>query len=95
MRSSLLIILAATTLLLGGCSGGGSSSDGLTSKEQQTSSRLDQIAKATGGDWEKLTPEDKKFLVDEVAQGSEQSAQMLLKSKGNRLKASPGGSQPK
>ncbi|MFZ4506430.1 MAG: hypothetical protein ACOYON_01880 [Fimbriimonas sp.] len=95
MRSSLLIILAAAALLLGGCSGGAPANDGLTSQEQQTSSRLDQIAKATGGEWDKLTPEDRKFLVDEVAQGSEQSAQMLLKSKANRLKATPGGSQPK
>ncbi len=70
------------------------SGDDMTPTEQKQASRLDEIAKKTGGDWNKLTPEDRQYLVKDISQGSEQSARMLLSVKAGRLKATP-GSAPK
>jgi hypothetical protein len=90
MKNLFLILLASTVLGLAGCgdSGGG---DGLSSDQKQAATRLDEIAKASDGDWTKVSPEDQKYILDTIAHGSEQSAKMLLLSKAGKLKASPGG----
>jgi len=83
-------------LILGlalGC--GESSDDGLTKDDQVKVDRIGQIATASGGDWSKVPDADKKYLVDEVSHGSEQSAKMLLMSKVGAMSAAPGGGPKK
>ena len=85
----LLFAIALATLVIG-C-GDKATDDGLSSKDKAASSRLDQIAKASGGDWAKISQADRDFLVNEISMGSEQSAKMLIQGKAGRLKATPGG----
>ncbi len=87
MKNILILALAA---LIVGC-GNNPGDDGISGKDKETSSRLDQVAKASGGDWEKLSQTDKDFLVKDVAQGSEQTAKMLLRNKAGQLSGGPGG----
>ena len=87
----LIMFALASAALVGGCGSGASGDDGLTKSDQQAASRLDDIAKASGGDWDKVPEADKKYLVNDIAQGSEQSAKMLLKGKAGKLTAAPGG----
>ncbi len=53
-------------------------SDNLPREQVQRANRLHEIARRTGGDWNRLTPDEKQFLVNELAHGNEQSARMLL-----------------
>lgn len=73
----LIIVLAAVAMVvnLRACT---NSSGGLSREQVQRADRLHEIAKRTGGDWNKLTPEEKQFLVNDLAYGNEQSARMLL-----------------
>lgn len=82
MKSRTLLIVALVVLAavagvvnLRACS---NSSGGLSREQVQKADRLHDIAKRTGGDWNRLTPEEKQFLVNELAYGNEQSARMLL-----------------
>lgn len=72
-----VVVLAAIAVAvnLRTCS---NSSSGLSREQVQRGERLHEIAKRTGGDWNKLTPDEKQFLVNELAYGNEQSARMLL-----------------
>ncbi|MCS6830947.1 MAG: hypothetical protein RMM08_00930 [Armatimonadota bacterium] len=72
-----IIVLATVAVLvnLRTCSG---TSEGLSQKQVQQANRLHEIARRTGGDWSKLSPEERRFLVNELAYGNEQSARMLL-----------------
>jgi hypothetical protein len=90
MRTWKLFFVAVLAVLLVGC-GDKITDDGLSSKEKAASSRLDQIAKASGGDWEKISQADRDFLINEISMGSEQSAKMLIQGKAGRLRATPGG----
>jgi len=67
-------MIIACTLVLAGCG----SSDGSSEKTKEQSSRLNEIQRKSGGDWAKLTDEDKNYLVNELAHGNENSAKMLL-----------------
>lgn len=49
----------------------------LSPEEEKKSDRLDEIAKKTGGDWAKVTPEDKDYILKNLAH-DENSAKMLL-----------------
>lgn len=82
------VLLAMTLILSGGCKGG---DDGLTAPEKQMANRLDTLVKQSGGDWNKLSPSDRDYLVKDISQGSEQSARMLLSAKSGKMKATPGG----
>jgi hypothetical protein len=90
------IELACRTLLLAcallpfvtGCT---RTDDGVRPQEQQMANRLDEITKKSGGDWSKLSSEDRDYLVKDVAQGSEQSARMLIMARAGKLKGKPGG----
>jgi hypothetical protein len=57
---------------------------------EQQSSRLHEIQTRTGGDWNKLSEDDKHFLVDEVAHGSEYTAKMLLSAGSQKGPQKPG-----
>lgn len=69
--------------------------DGLAKKDQEAISRIDQIAKASEGDWSKVSEADKKYLVNDVSMGSEQSAKMLLQAKAGKNAKGHGGPHPK
>jgi hypothetical protein len=61
--------------IAGGC---GSSVEPPSAETQQQASRLADIQKKTGGKWESLSKEDRDYLVNGLAHGSEASARMLL-----------------
>ncbi len=93
MKKIILLFAVVASIALVGCSGS-TSDDGLSPQEKQSASRLDDIAKKSGGDWDKLSQEDRDFLVKDLSMGSEISARKLLEGKAGKLKASPGGAQP-
>lgn len=61
---------------------------GLNTEQQQTANRLDEIAKKSGGDWDKISQGDRDYLIKQL--GSEQGARMVMAAKGGKLKARPG-----
>jgi len=81
---------AACFLLLVAC-GCGNKDDGLTGKQRESGDRLSQIAKRTDGDWNKLTADERTFLVKDLSYGSEQSARMLLLAAAGKIGGRPGG----
>jgi hypothetical protein len=88
MKNYAIACIGAFAIALAGC--GQSSDDGLSKKDQEAGTRIEQIAKESGGDWEKISEADRKYLV-EVSMGSEQSAKMLIYSKSGKLQGTPGG----
>lgn len=86
-----LVVLAAGGAALG-LSGCRRVDDGLTARDRVMVDRVDQIAKQSGGDWDRLSQADRDYLVKEVSHGSEPSARMLLLAKSGRLRQGrPGG----
>lgn len=83
---ALFAAVAALGLLGAGCS----RDDGLKPEERKMASRLDEITKRSGGDWNKLSAEDRRYLIQDISRGSEQSARMLLMARGGRLRGTPG-----
>lgn len=75
--SSILVCFPICFSLLA-ATGCGEKDPGPSAETVQQSDRLSQIQKSTGGDWNKLTPEDRDYLVNTLAHGNEQSARMLL-----------------
>lgn len=59
---------------------------GVSPAEKQMAIRLRQIARASQGEWNELSEEDRRFLVSDVSYGDEGSARMLLSSISRRLK---------
>jgi hypothetical protein len=82
---------AAACLLLMPALGCRKQADGLTQVQRQSGDRLSQIAKRTNGDWNKLTPEERAFLVRDLSYGNEQSARMLLLAAAGKIGGRPGG----
>jgi PHP family Zn ribbon phosphoesterase len=84
-----ILLLAALALSVGvGCS---KPDDGMKPEEKQMASRLEEITRKSGGDWNKLSEADRQYMVKEIGQGSEQSARMLLQARAGRLRVTPGG----
>lgn len=79
-------------IVVAGCASNDMTDDGLSAGDKQNASRLTELAKASGGDWNKLSQSDKDYLVNDVAHGSEQTAKMLLQSKAGHLDGGAGGS---
>jgi hypothetical protein len=93
MRDTRQSLLIATGLLLVpmlavGCS---QPDDGIPPAEKQQANRFNEIAKASGGDWDKLSEADRQYLIKEIAHGNEQSARMMLAAKTGRLRGAAGG----
>lgn len=86
--SSLALSVLAAVLV--GC-GDGMSNDGVSDKDRQAASRLDQIVKDSGGDWEKIPQADRDYIVKEISMGSEPSAKKLVQGRAGLLSAKPGG----
>lgn len=88
----LLPLLAASLIAaaLLGC-GDGMSNDGVSDKDRTAATRLDEIVKKSGGDWEKIPQADRDYIVKEISMGSEPSAKLLVQGKAGKLRAKPGG----
>jgi hypothetical protein len=52
-------------------------SDGRSDATVKTSDQLQDITNRSGGDWNKLTPQDKAFMLN-LTHGSEASAKLML-----------------
>ena len=63
--------------------------DGLSSTRQEQADRLTDIAKRSGGDWNKLTQADKDYLVNTLSHGNEQNARMILMAKVGHFAGGP------
>ncbi|HWA84256.1 MAG TPA: hypothetical protein VG820_12505 [Fimbriimonadaceae bacterium] len=86
MKNICLFVVAS--LALAGCSSG----TGLTKEDETRASRLDQIAKQSGGDWDKVSDADKQYVINEISRGSEESAKRLIQMKGRGpVTNAPGG----
>lgn len=79
----------AALVAAAGCSGG-DNYKGPPAETQQKSSRLEDIQKKTGGDWNKLSAEDKDYLVNTISHGSESTAKMLIEAGGQTPQGGPG-----
>lgn len=79
--AGLALLTACVGLLLPGCQ----PNSGLDEKQQAQASRLDSIVKTSGGEWSRVSPADRDYLVKELAHGSEASARMLFAAKAGKL----------
>jgi hypothetical protein len=52
--------------------------------------RVDQIIKTSGGDWNKVSPEDRDFLIRDIGKGSPISAQMTFNARAGGLRPGAG-----
>lgn len=84
----ILGIAALQAVCMVGCS---SKDDGLSTEQHQTQDRFTQIMQKTNGDWEKLSNDDKKFIIDDLSHGNEDSAKMMFKMRAMRGQGAPGG----
>lgn len=85
-RAGILTVL--TVAAISGC--GGPADDGLSKSDQTLVSRLDQIVKKSGGNWDALSADDKAYLVKEVGYGDERNAKMYFLSQTGGLKGHAG-----
>lgn len=88
VRAALLSVLLFCGAVLSGC---GAPASDLNKAQQDQSSRLGQIAKRTDGDWNKLSEEERQFLITDLSYGNESSARMLLLSAAGKVGGRPGG----
>lgn len=86
-----VLSLTACALAALGCGGCDAKDRGLSAEQRQSSDRLGDIAKRSGGEWDRLTPEDRNFLLNDLSHGSEQSARMLLLSASGKVGGKPVG----
>lgn len=87
-----LATLGAALVFAGlGLPGCGKAEDGLSTTQEKTGARLSEIAKKTDGSWDRLTPEDKDFVLNDMAKGNEASARMLLLGAAGKIGGRPGG----
>jgi|GEM_PF-1841073 len=84
-----MVCLPLASLTLAGCHSDNSAP--LTATQVQSADRLGQIRHASGGDWEKLSAEDRDFLL-KMANGNEHTARMLIMTpSGGAAGKGPGG----
>lgn len=86
MRRSFYALVGALALVAVGCN---SDDTGRTSSQEQTAQNLEAWAKASDGDWNKLTQEQRDTLTKTV--GSEESAKKVLEMKAHRPAPVAGG----
>ena len=88
MKRILILCLLVVGFVAAGC-GNNPDADGLSSTEKEAASRLDQIAKSSGGDWSKVSQSDKDYMLQQFH--SEQTAKKMLQNKAGLLKGKAGG----
>lgn len=91
MRQRRLSLAWAMALCLLVATLGCARDDGLKPEERQMANRLDEITRKSGGDWDKLSDSEKRYLIQDISHGSEPSARMLLMARGGKLRGKPGG----
>ena len=74
-QSSQVVLIVLASLAFLGCKQGNES--GLSDAQEKAGNDVNAWAKATGGDWEKLSAQQKATMIKNV--GSEASAKMVLK----------------
>ncbi len=81
-----------TVFILGASLVGCSHHSEYSPAQQQTLTRFQQIAKQSGGDWNKVSLKDQQWLINGPGGGSEQNARMMLSNFGaGPQKATPSG----
>src|ERR1017187_5700776 len=99
-KTQVISLLAACSIAglipMTGCS---KPDDGMSSDQQKKTDRIDEIAKKSEGNWDKVPQADRDYLLQNVTSGSEASARMLLLGKAGKLgggpgKGGPGGAPP-
>jgi|SRR5271166_352028 len=75
-----LVCLGLAFAVLGCSSSGGPP---LNAEQEHQASQLDELAKKSGGDWDKLSDADKQAMIQ--IGGSEQGAKMLLLGKAGKV----------
>lgn len=87
-RSLLPVVVSALLLVTAGCR----NQSGLDQQQEAQAFRLESIVKTSGGEWDRLRPADRDYLVRELGHGSETSARMLFAAKAGKLaRPRPGG----
>jgi hypothetical protein len=70
-----LIMVVAAALTMGCHSDAGQP---LSDTQKTSADRLATISKSSGGDWDKVSQEDKDYLIKNLANGDEHTAKMLI-----------------
>jgi hypothetical protein len=63
----------------------------LSDTQKQGADRLAKAARESGGDWDKVSREDKDYILKNVANGDEHTAKMLIAPPPGRAGGPPGG----
>lgn len=89
LQSAILVCVSVGLFFstLVGCS---KTDDGLSTEQRQTQDRFTQIMDRSGGKWENLTDEEKKFMVG-LANGNEQAAKTMFTMRALREQRPPNG----
>ncbi|HVK03543.1 MAG TPA: hypothetical protein VM490_08715 [Armatimonadaceae bacterium] len=86
--SLVAVALLLSGLCLGGCQPRAESGDAAAEK---MASDVNGLAAKSGGDWNKLSAQEKEYMVKEVSHGNEESAKKLLHAlSGQKHEARPG-----
>jgi len=97
--STIAHLAVGITIALGlvgcGCGHSSDSGDKLSDKQNEAGDRMSQIIKKSNGDYDKLEPKDKAWLINTMAGGNEQAAKMMFAARtGHAPSAGPGSSGP-
>lgn len=68
--------------------------NGLDKSEQRMADRLTEIARKSGGDWNKVSQADKDYVVNQICHGSVQSAEILVAMKAHKPQPVTPGARP-
>lgn len=89
MKRFAYLLLAA--LAVAGCA---SKDDGLDASQRQVGDKFSEIVQRSGGDWDKLTAEDRDFLVNKMANGNENAARMMFGARSGRAPVNSPAGEP-
>lgn len=88
----IVLALVATAGIVGGlgCADGG---DGLTAEQQGVQDQFEAIMERSGGQWDRLSAEDRDYVVNKLSNGNEQAARRMFEMRAERATAAkgPGG----
>ncbi len=86
--AALVVLSAAILLPTVGCN---KPDDGLTQEQHQEAARLDEIAKKADGNWDRISPADREYVMKNFTSGDENADRMLMLAKAGKLRGTPGG----
>ncbi len=93
---SCVLLSGVVAIAIGSASGcsNRSADTGMTTTQLQSADRLSHIAQKTGGNWDKLSADDKSFLLKQ-GWGNEATARMILLGASGKIGHGPTGQPPK